>query len=112
MTVPDEDLVTIREFCDQQIPSELRDQIRVEVRVRGNTVTLVECRPAWDGTGGDDWTDLEQARMKYDNAAGGWTLYWFDSNSRAHRYEPLNQHQHIERVLAEYTADPTGIFKG
>lgn len=112
MSVPDTDLARITRFCDAEVPARLRDQVRVEARVRGRTVTIVECRPPWDPTAGDGWDETPQARMKYDDQTHGWTLYWFDSNSRAHRYTLLDPHQPIDRVLAEYDADPTCIFKG
>ena len=112
MAVPETDLARIRRFCAQQVPPQLRDQIRVEHRVRGRTVTIVERRPPWDSDLPRGWTEMPQARMKYDEKTHGWTLYWFDRNSKAHRYDLLEPDQPIERILAEYDQDPTGIFKG
>ncbi len=54
---------------------------RVEYRVRGNTVTIFECQA--------EWVDNEVARLKYDDAAGGWSLDWFDRNAKAHRYDSV-----------------------
>jgi hypothetical protein len=102
----------ISQFCERQVPDDMRDQVRVEHRVRGRTVTLVEHRPPWNPALGIEWTDTPQARMKYDEQTGGWTLYWFDRNSRAHAYDLLEPDQPIERLLAEYDDDPTCIFKG
>lgn len=112
MAVPETDLARIRRFCDEQVPPEMRDQVRVEHRVRGRTVTIVEHRPPWNLALGAEWTDTPQARMKYDEQTNGWTLYWFDRNSRAHLYDLLEPNQPIERLLAEYDDDPTCIFKG
>lgn len=112
MAVPETDLARIRRFCEKQVPRELRDQVRVEHRVRGRTVTIAEHRPPWDPALGPEWTDTPQARMKYDEQTKGWTLYWFDRNSRAHLYDLLEPDQPIERLLAEYDDDPTCIFKG
>ncbi|WP_307827853.1 DUF3024 domain-containing protein [Nocardioides sp. SYSU D00038] len=81
-------------------------------RVRGRTVTIVEQRPPWDAELGSEWTDSPQARMKYDKQAAGWTLCWFDRNSRAHLYDDLEPNQPIERLLAEYDDEPTCIFTG
>ena len=61
---------------------------------------------------GPEWADTPQARMKYDEQTNGWTLYWFDRNSRAQLYDLLEPNQPIERLLAEYDDDPTCIFKG
>ena len=46
--VPETDLVRIRRFCEKQVPPEMRDQGRVEHRVRGPTMTIVEPRPPWN----------------------------------------------------------------
>jgi hypothetical protein len=112
MAVPETDLARIRRFCEKQVPPEMRDQVRVEHRVRGRTVTIVEHRPPWNPALGPEWTDTPQARMKYNDETTGWTLFWFDRNSRAHAYDLLEPDQPIERLLAEYDDDPTCIFKG
>ena len=110
--VPDTDLARIRRYCAAQVPEAHAHEIRVECRVRGKTVTIVECRPPWSGSAGPEWSELPEARMKYDESTRAWTLYWFDRNSRAHRYDLIDPHQPIARILDEIEADPTGIFKG
>ena len=112
MALPETDLERIRRFCEEQVPEHVRDQVRVEHRVRGRAVTIVELRPPWDPSPGDAWVEFPQARMKYDEQTQGWTLYWFDRNSRAHRYDAVEPEQPRERLLAEYDQDPTCIFKG
>jgi hypothetical protein len=94
------------------VPREHQDQIRVEPRVRGKTVTILECRPPWSEDLGPEWDENPQARMKYDEATSAWTLYWFDRNSKAHRYDLIEPHQPIQRILDEVERDPTCIFWG
>ena len=86
--------------------------MRVEHRVRGNTVTIVAVRPPWTPALGPEWTEDPQGRMKYNPQTARWTLYWFDRNSKAHRYDLLAPDQPLDRLLAEYEQDPTGIFLG
>lgn len=112
MSVPATDLDRVRQFCQGQVPSHMQDLLRVEYRVRGRTVTIVECRPPSHAEAGAEWEDFPQARLKYDDRLQGWTLYCFDRNSRAHRYELTAPGQPIDRLLAEYDEDPTCIFKG
>ena len=50
--------------------------------------------------------------MTYDEQTEGWTLSWFDRNSRARRYDLLEPDQPIERLLTEYDRDTTCIFQG
>ena len=82
----------------------------VDCDVRGNSVTIVECRPPWDGDG--DGTRQKIAQLRHDPAARTWSLYWADSNSRWHPYEPLPASRDLDRLLNEIDGDPTCIFWG
>jgi len=37
------------EYCEKRVPIELRSQIRIEYRVRGDEVKLYGSSPVWDG---------------------------------------------------------------
>jgi len=110
--LPDTDLARIARYCETRVPLEYQDQVRVEFRTRGKTVTIVECRPPWQEDLGPEWSENPQARIRYDEATAAWTLYWFDRNSRAHLYDLVEPHQPIQRILDEIENDPTGIFWG
>ena len=110
--LPESDLELIAHYCESETPDEMRDQARVEFRTRGSTVTIVECRPPWREDFGPEWTEQEMARMKFNAESLGWTLYWFDSNSKAHRYDQLQPHRPMKQLLDEIDRDPTGIFWG
>lgn len=59
--VPDLDLRRIRVFCEEKTPPELRDQMQLEVGVRGKSVTVFECRPAWNEQGDRMDQDADRA---------------------------------------------------
>lgn len=61
-----------------------RDEIRLEHRVRGNSITIYESRPLFSGTG--EWTSIPAAQFRYDESSQKWTLYYADRNSKWHRY--------------------------
>lgn len=61
MAIPETDLARIRRFCEKQAPPEVRNEVRVEHRVRGRIVTIVEHRPPWNPALGPEWTDTLQA---------------------------------------------------
>ena len=42
--LPELDLARIRRHCEGRVPPRVRDQIRLEVEVRGRSVTIVEGR--------------------------------------------------------------------
>jgi hypothetical protein len=75
--LPETDLAEIRKDGQAQVPAPLRDQLRIEATVRGNSVTIFECHPLWQ-------SNLTE---------------WFQGARRA---TPLQrQHPRLEPVLAD-----------
>jgi hypothetical protein len=109
--IPDLDLRKIRKYAAKVVPLDFQDQIRMEVDVRGKTVTIVECRPPWREDFGPEWTRQGVARMKFDTANNEWALYWSDRNSRWHIFDLLPPGS-IDEVLEEIERDQTNIFWG
>jgi hypothetical protein len=109
--IPDADLRKIREYAERVVPPEFEEQIRMEVDVRGKTVTIVECRPPWREDFGPEWSRQGVARMKFDAASSKWTLYWSDSNSRRHIFGLISPGS-IAKILREVELDQTNIFWG
>lgn len=100
----------LKQYCENRIPSHVRDEVRLFHRVRGNSVTLVESRPSF--WGGDEWSRLPIAQFRYDAEAGVWTLYCADRNGRWHEYWDVDPGPDLEDLLREVDDDPTGIFWG
>ncbi|MCU1380430.1 MAG: hypothetical protein JWN29_3413 [Acidimicrobiales bacterium] len=111
MPVPEAVLTTIHRFCEEQTPPEHRQQMRLEATIRGNSVTIAECRPPWDGTSGE-WIRQPVAQLRYEPDSGRWSLHWADRNSRWHPYDDLGPTKDVGRILAEVERDPTCIFFG
>ena len=109
--ISDDDLRKIREYAERIIPPDFQDQIRMEVDVRGNTVTIVECRPPWREDSDPEWTRQGVARMKFAPADEKWTLYWSDRNSRWHVFDLITPGA-IGKILREVERDQTNIFWG
>jgi hypothetical protein len=110
--LPDLDFARIRRFCEGRVPTRLRDRIRIELDVRGRSVTILECRPPWTPKIGPDWTRFPIARLRYVAARGVWMLYWRDRDLRWHVYDRIGPSPHVDPLLAEIEADPTSIFWG
>jgi hypothetical protein len=102
----------VEAFCEQHVPAEARDQVRLECAVRGNAITMVERRPPWRPDFGPEWSSQRIAQLCYDGAKGTWSLYWRDSKDRWHLYSEVKPSRDIAPLLAEIDADPTGIFWG
>ena len=110
--LPDLDLARIRRYCEGRVPARLRDQIRIELDVRGRSVTIMECRPPGTPEIGPDWTRFPIARLRHIAAHGVWMLYWRDRDLHWHLYDRIGPSPHIDPLLAEIEADPTSIFWG
>jgi hypothetical protein len=52
------------------------------------------------------------AQLRYDTAAGTWTLYWADRNRRWHRYDDLDPTPQLDDLLKEIGEDSLSIFWG
>lgn len=111
MAAPELAVSKIKRFCHERTPPEFRNEMRLEVVVRGNSVTIQDCRPLFHGEPGE-WTRMKIAQLRFDPANAAWALYWADRNSRWHRYHDLEPTMVLDEVLAEIDEDPTCIFFG
>ncbi len=110
--LPEMDVVRVQRWCRARVPAHVRDQVRVEADVGGRLVTVVECRPPWDGEVGEEWTRFPIARLRYTSRTGLWSLYWRDRHARFHAYERVPATARVEDLLTEVDRDPAAIFWG
>jgi hypothetical protein len=104
-TLSDLVIARVRRFCEARIPATNRAEVRLEVDVRGRTITLLECRPPWHG-GPGDWTRMKVAQIRYDAAGSTWTLHWADRNSRWHVYDDVPRPRTLTRSCERSTKTP------
>jgi hypothetical protein len=97
-------------YCETKVPHHISDQFRVEFELKGNEVKLFEYRP--DQLEKSKWVCHKVARLRKENSANSWCLYYADRNERWHLFEPYPSDKDIEKLLAEVEKDPTGIFWG
>lgn len=112
VVLPEVALAAVKRFCEEQVPADLRDQIRVECEIRGRSVTILEARPPWKEELGPEWTKLRVAQLRYDSDSGRWALHWPDRNGRWHPYDEVPATPDVQELLAEIDRDPTNIFWG
>jgi len=68
--------------------------------------------PPWNPDFGSEWSSVKVAQLRYEEAAGAWTLYCSDSNGRWHRFDQAAPTKTVEPLLGMIEADPTGILWG
>ena len=105
-------LVTQRltRYCEERIPAHARDQVRLGFRLRGQTVTLYEERPAFEQP--DLWVDIVVAQFRMDKQTFEWSLYWADRNSKWLPHKEFTPTRNFEVALEEVDANPNGMFWG
>jgi hypothetical protein len=111
--VPELQLRQIARWCDRRVPNQLRDQVRVEYRLRGRNITIVECRPPFMPELGPDWTETRVAQLRYTPPppdGGEWTLHWSDSHNRWHPAPDVPAASGPGPLLATIESNPHGIF--
>ncbi|GIJ25150.1 hypothetical protein Vqi01_03120 [Micromonospora qiuiae] len=111
-SLPEADVAQVRRWCEQRVPAQVRDQVRIECEEAPRHLTVLERRPAWRAEPGADWSALPVARLRYLKSTGVWTLYWRDRNMRFHRYDRAPATADIGVLLAELDSDPMAIFWG
>lgn len=97
-------------YCQDRVPPNLQDKIKIEYEIRGNSVTIVERRPPWREDFGPEWSRLTVAQLRYENEK--WALYWSDRNGKCHLYDPFDPTPDLTAALHEINDDPTAIFWG
>lgn len=110
--VKDEAVPLVATYCATKIPSEHADQIRIEYKVCGNTITIYERRPPWREDLGPEWTLMRICTLQWDPEARLWTLYARDRNDRRLDYPYLDPAPAVAPLLRELEDDPTCIFWG
>jgi hypothetical protein len=110
--VKDEAIALVATYCATKVPSEHDDKIRIEYRVRGDTITIYECRPPWREDFGPDWTSMRICSMQWDPETRLWTLYARNRNDRRLDYPFIDPASSVMPLLRELENDPTCIFWG
>lgn len=110
--VKDDAIALVATYCATKIPSEHDDKIRLEYKVRGNTITIYERRPPWREDFGPEWTSMRICSMQWDPVTRLWTLYARDRNDRRLDYPYLDPAPSVKPLLVELDDDPTCIFWG
>lgn len=44
------------DYCEQKVPPDIRDQVRIEFQIKGDEVVLSETRPVWNDP--TKWTSM------------------------------------------------------
>ena len=100
----------VGKFCEERIPPQFRNEIKVSYKIREHSVSIFENRASLTHEG--EWVEIPVAQIRYGAQDSTWTLYCTDRNGRWHEYTDLKPERNLIRLILEIKEDPTGIFWG
>jgi hypothetical protein len=95
------------EFTEKNVPRDIRNQIKLSYKIRGDSVTLIEERPAFRS---DRWVQLNIAQFRLDQKK--WKIYWQDSKDKWHFVDDYSPDEDFEKQLRIVDQDDRGMFWG
>ncbi|MDF2670384.1 MAG: hypothetical protein K0R67_2690, partial [Paenibacillus sp.] len=69
----------LKNYTIKKIPSEIRNEVKLSYKFRGNTVTLVEERISFKG---DQWVHRDLAQFRLDKDTKQWVVFWKNSKDK------------------------------
>lgn len=94
-------------YIEEKVPKHIRNQIKLNYKFRGNSVTLIEERPAYIG---DDWVERPVAQFRLEDNL--WKIYWRDSKNKWHFVDDYAPQESFENQLEMVDNDTQGLFWG
>lgn len=94
-------------YTKNKIPKHLQNQINISYEIRGNNVTLIEKRPAFQS---DQWVKIDIAQFRKDEEQ--WKIYWKDSKGKSHHVDDFKPNKNFEKQLEIVDKDERGMFWG
>lgn len=97
-------------LCQRRSPAHLRDELRLEYKIKGHDIVIYERRPRWD-----DRTIMAEtpvAKIKLVRTVGEWRLYWQRRDLKWHSYPMLPSSHDLAELVAEIDEDPYACFFG
>ena len=97
-------------LCKRRSPTHLGNEFRLEYRVNGHEVEVVERRANWRGSGSP--TETPVAKLKFVRSTGEWRLYWMRADQKWHGYKPMPASFDLSDLVDEIDEDPNACFFG
>jgi len=91
-------------------PAHLRNELDIVYRITGQSIEIVEVRPAWQRP--DETIEHPIIKATYVKRHDLWRIYWQRSDLRWHRYDPEPEVHRLEHVLDIAERDAHGCFYG
>ncbi len=97
-------------LCERRSPAHIRDKLRHDYKIEGQSVILFEVRPQWNDP--SKYLELPYAKITYVKSRKIWKLYWHRADLTFHRYDPKESARQLSELVEEIDTDPYACFFG
>lgn len=94
----------------QRPPEDLRDQVDLSYRIKGQSVVIFEVRDVWNQSG--QKCEIDIAKTTYVKTRKVWKVYWQKRDLKWHSYDPDPEVEKIEEFLKIVQEDAFCCFWG
>jgi hypothetical protein len=91
-------------------PPDIRKEVDLGFRIKGQSIELFEVRPAWRDPG--RYLEEAIAKATYIKVKQAWRVYWQRADLKWHSYEPCPQVKSIEEFLSLVDREEYRCFFG
>lgn len=92
-------------YIEAKVPKHVSNQIKLNFKFRGDTVTLNEERIAYMS---DQWVEMPIAQFRFEQ--NKWKIYWRDSKKKWHFVDDFTPEEDFEKQLQIVDNDNRGMF--
>ena len=91
-------------------PPNIRPELDIGFRVKGQSVELFEIRPVWRRP--NEIMEHPVAKATFVKTQAVWKIFWMRADLKWHSYPPVPAVGTVEKFLENVEADPHGCFWG
>ncbi len=99
-----------RFMAKRRPPPEVRKELDLGYRIKGQSIEIFEIRPEWRNPGNK--VEIPVAKSTYVRTKGMWKVFWQRSDLKWHRYDPDPEVKTVEEFLDVVDRDEYCCFFG
>lgn len=98
------------EYCRTRVPSWLKEEMRLDFVIDGDSVTIFQERRRCQGS--CEWFRFPMAQFRYTESLNQWTLHHYDQDQQWRLYLHANPNLDLGKLIQAVDDDPMGFFWG
>ena len=100
----------LKEYCQTRVPSWLKEEMRLDYTLEGETATIYQERRRCQGS--CEWFRFPMAQFRYTDRLRQWSLHHYDHDQQWRLYLHINPNLDLGKLIKAVDDDPLGFFWG